>query len=986
MCMKKYRTTRLTVLLAMLMCMAWLAPTASWAQGGESTKRVLNLEIDPEEAGTPRGGGAYEEGTNVDVWVDYSGDFTFTCWTDDAGDTISLASSFSYTIGSVDASFTAHFIYTPGGPQDPQVIPKRYPLVLESYPEHDICWFSGQGEYEAGTQAWISCGWDGSHHDFIGWYTKQGIKLSESTGFVYETKACPDTLVAHFQYNPNNPGDPTVLPKRYQLTLLTQPDEGIAWLSGAGEHFAGDSFGIWADGNGDYEFEGWFNKQGGRLTTEHGYSYTMPNHNDTLYARYRYNPGSPNDPVLNEDADYEIYVMDKIGLVGRRVKVPFYIVAQRPVRELTVSLTFPEGLVPELESFKLTSATNGFQLAAQPEQVERTFVVRLTNGEMPAQSTTMFTFEVEIPEGMNTGRDTSYPVVINRGRVMDESNAMVTPKRRQGRIIVYKVGDTDGDNIVNPLDKMNLIEWLLSKIDDDFYEEMYDVNGDGNIDIGDALRILEIIWEDEHDGQPSTPTLPDLTASGENTIQMQPWTAPQTVSPGSGLTAQLVMNNVAGLVRAFQVDLLLPGGVSFDESAGSPFSLATDRYPDVSEGSLFKYHIDYKHQSNGWWRIIVSADTIASQIMNQYGLALNGRYVLDGSTPVGRHPIYSKQTTMTFDGSHQLQTLSATSYLTVGSPAAPRVADLSDWTGYLPTFVVDGLNDELLNDTKVALLNLTAVDSLGKDPQLANPNALTLVKNSLSMVERLPNVVGVGDNQMPYCRQLNLQETGGEFYSTVQFVANRLLLYRPFGWKWNTVCLPFPMTGAQVRAKFGANTQVARFSGLVYDLNGQEMITFALVNLDNETFQANYPYLMHPDGAVGEVTVNENTIINATPATMKQTRNNFSFIGSFTPGNKVPDGCYYISNNEFWLSHGLSTMNAFRGYFIDGSPMPSGARRLSFKVFDDEEEDPGETTVIIEGLQGTGQADRTLYNLQGQSVRTPRSGVYVSQGRKIVVR
>jgi hypothetical protein len=81
--------------------------------------------------------------------------------------------------------------------------------------------------------------------------------------------------------------------------------------------------------------------------------------------------------------------------------------AQRPVRELTVSLTFPEGLVPELESFKLTSATNGFQLAAQPEQVERTSVVRLTNGEMPAQSTTMFTFEVEIPEGMNTGRDTS---------------------------------------------------------------------------------------------------------------------------------------------------------------------------------------------------------------------------------------------------------------------------------------------------------------------------------------------------------------------------------------------------------------------------------------------------------------------------------------------------------------------------------------------------------------------------------------------------
>jgi hypothetical protein len=79
-------------------------------------------------------------------------------------------------------------------------------------------------------------------------------------------------------------------------------------------------------------------------------------------------------------------------------------------------------------------------------------------------------------------------------------------------------------------------------------------------------------------------------------------------------------------------------------------------------------------------------------------------------------------------------------------------------------------------------------------------------------------------------------------------------------------------------------------------------------------------------------------------------------------------------------------MNAFRGYFLDGSPMPSGARRLSFKVFDDEEEDPGETTVIIEGLQGTGQADRTLYNLQGQSVRTPRSGVYVSQGRKIVVR
>ncbi|MBP3790169.1 MAG: hypothetical protein J6I52_11195 [Prevotella sp.] len=991
------------VLMSLLVGMAVLPAITSLADEVQTTRRLLMLKVLPEEAGTPYGGGAYEPGTSVWVSAGHDGDFVFEYWSNDDGDTVSVNKDFSYTVKDQDETLTAHFTYNPGSPGDPAVTAPRYPIVVMTQPA-DIGWAGvngqqGGGLFPVGTQVSLDT-WDYGDYRFEGWYSAAGDKLSDERWMAYTVQARPDTLFARYAYEPGSPGDPTVLPiRRYHLELTTWPEPGITDCYGGGANTlfgAGESAWVGVNGVADYRFLGWYDTNGDLVSEEMWFTHVMPADNDTLCAHFSYEPGSPADPQTIEDDNYALYVMDKKAVVGRTVEVPFYMTALNSFRDVFVSMTFPKRLTPDVSGIRLAADTEGYTLRVMPEQNDSTLTVQLTGGSMPAVNTTLFTLLIEVPEDMETGRD--YPIEINRARVADSNGAIVTPVQRNGVLSVYKTGDLDGDDDITIDDKHALIDWLLhdendladGNSEDLQFEQIWDVNNDGRVDVTDALSILEIIRDRESSAsRPYRAAAPAEPVATENVIQVVPCSVQPGMATADAVTSQFAMLNSSSQVWAFQFDVRLPEGVAFDEDASlnAPFTLPTDGRYALATNGLPYHNVACNHLSDGRWRIIVSPD-LDSRIADTEGTVLDARLVTLPTAADGVLPVSVSRAVIGIDGNNSVRPVPSSSFVTMGSGpsvTATEPMDLTMLTGYLPSFVVDNLNQGLLSHPKLTSVDLSGADSIGVQPQLANPNGLLVVNASLSLAQE-SNVVRVSDDgAVPACPQLVLTEDGGPFEAPFAFEAVSIEMTRPLSaGNWNTICLPFAMSGSEVAEKFGISAQLARFEGMTEDVNGQQVLRFRQINLLDEGIEPNVPYLFRPAVAVSQFGLSHATVQAGAGTQLQQTYDSFTFIGSYEPGIIVPEGCYYISGNQFWRSRGLSTMQAFRGYFRDDSPVPSGARSLSFQMLSDDEGDTPTQVVFTRADDGVGQG--AVYNLQGTRVSAPRHGVYVTEGRKILVK
>lgn len=95
---------------------------------------------------------------------------------------------------------------------------------------------------------------------------------------------------------------------------------------------------------------------------------------------------------------------------------------------------------------------------------------------------------------METGQ--YYPVTINQVSmtISDETTeTTIGAKVRNGRVSVYKLGDSNGDNVVDIKDKINAISYLLGDSPEVFIKEVGDVNNDEKVTVTDALMVDDII-------------------------------------------------------------------------------------------------------------------------------------------------------------------------------------------------------------------------------------------------------------------------------------------------------------------------------------------------------------------------------------------------------------------------------------------------------------------------------------------------------------
>ena len=202
--------------------------------------------------------------------------------------------------------------------------------------------------------------------------------------------------------------------------------------------------------------------------------------------------------------------------------------------------------------------------------------------------------------------------------------------------------------------------------------------------------------------------------------------------------------------------------------------------------------------------------------------------------------------------------------------------------------------------------------------------------------------------------------------------------------QWNTICLPFAMSEAQCKTAFGDDVQLADFTSWSSEEDGEGDIVAINVGFTPVTaIEANHPYIIKVSSAITSFTADA---VNIDPEEepsvqvgKKKAEKGF-LTGTYVANFTVPEDNLFLSGGKFWYSKGLTKMKAFRAYFEFADVLASveGSSAPVFISFDNE------TTGIKNVEQTTG--DNKYYNLNGQYVENPGKGLYIQNGKKVIIK
>ena len=171
-------------------------------------------------------------------------------------------------------------------------------------------------------------------------------------------------------------------------------------------------------------------------------------------------------------------------------------------------------------------------------------------------------------------------------------------------------------------------------------------------------------------------------------------------------------------------------------------------------------------------------------------------------------------------------------------------------------------------------------------------------------------------------------------------------------------------------------TEVYAFSENSEDAND---ITINFNKVVAGTISANVPVLVKATAASNEQ-VFKGVQVVAPTADVNVAGKNIDFVGTYAPIAAIAKGDYFIGNGAIYKSAGNTSMKAFRAYFEFADVLASveGSSAPVFISFD------GGTTGINNVKQTVG--DNKYYNLSGQQVENPGKGLYIQNGKKVIIK
>lgn len=192
--------------------------------------------------------------------------------------------------------------------------------------------------------------------------------------------------------------------------------------------------------------------------------------------------------------------------------------------------------------------------------------------------------------------------------------------------------------------------------------------------------------------------------------------------------------------------------------------------------------------------------------------------------------------------------------------------------------------------------------------------------------------------------------------------------------RWNPVCLPFAITAEQITEWFGEDSEVAEYIG-DEENNGNVTVKF---RKKTDGMNANTPYLLFPKK---NVTVSKFPAVEIITSDMPKSEGTiFDFVGTYTNqpkgSSEIQMGDYIVSGGIFKKASGGNAIKAFRAYLRQRDV--SNAKTVSM-LFEDG------TTGIAE-LKDNVVMPTVYYDLQGRRVADPSKGIYIVNGKKVIIR
>ncbi len=195
---------------------------------------------------------------------------------------------------------------------------------------------------------------------------------------------------------------------------------------------------------------------------------------------------------------------------------------------------------------------------------------------------------------------------------------------------------------------------------------------------------------------------------------------------------------------------------------------------------------------------------------------------------------------------------------------------------------------------------------------------------------------------------------------------------------WNTLCLPFSLTAAQVTGLSPAKLMTLSESSFA---EGVLTINFA----EATTIEAGKPYLIKWGSSENKVNPSfEGVTISSSTLTNVETTY-VDFVGTFSPVALTANDksvLFLGTGNKLYYPSAAKTVNPFRAYFalknITAGDAPDGARRFVLNFGDDA---TGIKTV-------NSYKEDTWYTLDGRRLnsRPTQKGLYIINGKKTVIK
>lgn len=150
-------------------------------------------------------------------------DYTFVNWTTSDGTVISTNRTVSYTVTENDETITAHYRYTPGSPAEPNETKPKHKVYFRCDPAGLAGFNKTSGFSVSEGSPYSVTVYSVSDYEFKGWTWEGETKVLETSHTWNVNMGTRDAhLVAHFEFKPSSPSEPSTDTKqRHSLYATT---------------------------------------------------------------------------------------------------------------------------------------------------------------------------------------------------------------------------------------------------------------------------------------------------------------------------------------------------------------------------------------------------------------------------------------------------------------------------------------------------------------------------------------------------------------------------------------------------------------------------------------------------------------------------------------------------------------------------------------------------------------------------------------------